>query len=346
MANFYDDNGNKRFLDLEGLAYYDEKIKGYVDAAQSEADGAAAQALVDAKAYTDEKIGTLDSAYTNVAAAIAGEVTRATGVEADLLKAINDEVKRAGDAEKANADNLTAEINRATKAEEDLDKAVKAAQKDVDDLDALVGFVAGTGENDPKTVKAYIDAKVSEINGDADDLEARVKANEDAIELLNDGEDVTGSVANTAKLAAQKATTALVNGAPEALDTLKEIADWISEQQATGEDGATQLVSKIEKNASAIVAEKTRAEKAESDLDKRLQALEGDGEGSVADQIKDAVEALDAELDQKWAEAQGLQLHIKEVDGKITEFSGDINTVAKTDIDALFPTTSTPEVTE
>lgn len=332
---FYDENGNKRYLDLEGLAYYDEKIKAYVNAAQAEADGAAAQALVDAKAYTDEKIGTLDSAYTNVAAAIVGEATRATNAEADLLQAINNEVKRAGDAEKANADNLTTEVNRATEAEEALDTAVKAAQKDVDDLDALVGFVAGTGENDPKTVKAYIDAKVSEINDDASDLEDRVKANEDAIDLLNGTSSEEGSVA----YAVNEAVTNLIDGAPEALDTLKEIADWIAEQEASGEDGATKLVSKIEKNAAAIVTEKTRAEKAESDLDKRLAALEGDGEGSVADQIKDAVEALDAELDQEASDTQGLSLHIKEVDGKITEFSGDIATIAKSDINKLFSIT-------
>ena len=53
-------------------------------------------------------------------------------------------------------------------------------------------------------------------------LKARVSANETAIGVLN-GEGV-GSVKKTV----EDAVAAIVNEAPEAYDTLKEISDWIS----------------------------------------------------------------------------------------------------------------------
>lgn len=392
----------KKYLDLAGLKTYDEKIKAYVDAAQREADGAAAQALVDAKAYTDGKIGSLDGNVATVAAAIAAEAGRADAAEKANKKAIEDEVVRAtgvegtltnltteakgnlvaainevdahadavttlvgsipegatattvvayakevADAASGNASqvasDLAAEVTRAKAAEKAAQDAADAAQADVDALEALVG----TGYED-KTVKAYIDAKVEEINGDADDLADRVKANEDAIDVINgEGE---GSIKN----AVNTAVTNLVDGAPEALDTLKEIADWISEQQASGEDGATQLVSKIEKNATAIAAEKTRAEGVEEGLqgaidainntetgilkqakeyangldtamDARVDALEAAiGEnGSVAAQISSAIEGLDATVVSQEAtpDGNGLKVTVVEEDGKLKSVS-------------------------
>lgn len=57
--------------------------------------------------------------------------------------------------------------------------------------------------------------------------------------------------------------------------------------------------------------------------EKKLEELAGEGEGSIADMIADAIAGLDAEITQT-AGADGLALHIKEVDGVITEFSGSI----------------------
>ena len=57
--------------------------------------------------------------------------------------------------------------------------------------------------------------------------------------------------------------------------------------------------------------------------EKKLAELSGEGEGSFADMIADAIAGLDAEITQT-AGADGLALHIKEVDGVITEFSGSI----------------------
>lgn len=57
--------------------------------------------------------------------------------------------------------------------------------------------------------------------------------------------------------------------------------------------------------------------------EKKLDDLVGEGEGSIADMIADAIAGLDAEINQT-AGADGLALHIKEVDGVITELTGSI----------------------
>ena len=57
--------------------------------------------------------------------------------------------------------------------------------------------------------------------------------------------------------------------------------------------------------------------------EQKLEELAGEGEGSIADMIADAIAGLDAEINQT-AGADGLALHIKEVDGVITELTGSI----------------------
>lgn len=57
--------------------------------------------------------------------------------------------------------------------------------------------------------------------------------------------------------------------------------------------------------------------------EKKLEDLVGEGEGSIADMIANAIAGLDAEINQT-AGADGLALHIKQVDGVITELSGSI----------------------
>lgn len=58
-------------------------------------------------------------------------------------------------------------------------------------------------------------------------------------------------------------------------------------------------------------------------VEKKLNDLVGEGEGSIADMIADAIAGLDATVNQV-AGADGLALHIKQVDGVITELSGSI----------------------
>lgn len=72
-------------------------------------------------------------------------------------------------------------------------------------------------------------------------------------EILNKGE-----IDSMISVAVDNAIKGIIADAPEAFDTLKEIADWI----ANDETGAVALANAISANAAAIVEEKERAEKA------------------------------------------------------------------------------------
>lgn len=99
-------------------------------------------------------------------------------------------------------------------------------------------------------IKKYIkenttnNATIASIIESLSSLSEASEANTEAIEVLNGGADVEGSVAKQVN----DAIADLVDGAPEALDTLKEIANWISED----EDGAASLVSRVGENEKAI----------------------------------------------------------------------------------------------
>lgn len=164
--------------------------------------------------------------------------------------------------------------------------------------------------------KAYTNTEIGKVNEVASALtdrvtavEGKVSANETAIGVLNGDENTEGSVKKTVADEIAK----IVAGAPEDLDTLKEISDWISGHA----DDAAAMNSAIQGNSSAITAlqnlignlpegvtatdvvgyiqeavaaEKTRAEGVEGGLDTRLQAVESAiGEtGSIADAIATA----------------------------------------------------------
>lgn len=114
--------------------------------------------------------------------------------------------------------------------------AAQAAQTDVDALEALVG----TGYGEDTTVKDYIDAKAS----DAKTVVAKA-ANETYLTLSSstaaDGH-VTYTLGTTGiDSAISTAIAAIVDSAPAAFDTLKEIADWIQDDQT----GAAAIVADV-----------------------------------------------------------------------------------------------------
>lgn len=126
-----------------------------------------------------------------------------------------------------------------------------------------------------QTAVATLQATVGDSNGG---LVKQVADNKAAIEVLNADSTTAGSVAYQ--------IAQIVAGADESLDTLKEIADWISSH---GTDAAT-MNSNISANTEAIAA---------------LETLVGDT--AVATQIANAIdEALKAEGADKYALASDL----------------------------------------
>ena len=97
---------------------------------------------------------------------------------------------------------------------------------------------------------AKIKTLINKIVGDsATTIQTQVKANKDAIDVLNGGAEKEGSVAKQVA----DAVASIVAEAPEAYDTLKEISDWISSHS----DSAATMNSNITANKNAIDSLKT-----------------------------------------------------------------------------------------
>lgn len=148
----------------------------------------------------------------------------------------------------------------------------------------------------------YVDAMDAAGASDAD---ARLEALEATHATKDDGSMKTVSEE------VNEAVTALVDGAPEALDTLKEIADWIANQDESGVTDVASLVSRVDtlSGADTVV-------------------------GSVAKAEKDAKAYTDAEiakLDSTATDAdKGVSVSAAIEDGKLTETGIDVAITAAT----------------
>lgn len=304
----------KKYVDLAALDHYDNKIKAKIAADD-------ATTLTSAKSYADglasnyEAAGAVASAKAELEAAIDFEKNRAQTVENDLITDIGNAQST---ADKAETDALDA-------------KAIADAIKgDIDSLEEYVGTIpdGAYAQNVVAYVQEKTAGIATSEN--LQELTTRVATAESDIDAIQadylKGEDKTALEASIA--AAKKAGDdaqadidafmAAAEVGDAAVDTLKEIQEYIA---SDGEAAAT-MTSNISANAQAIealkgkvgtiptegvtatnvvdyaeelvAAEKSRAEGIESGLETRLAAVEselGDGDGSVADQIAEAVNA-------------------------------------------------------
>lgn len=101
-----------------------------------------------------------------------------------------------------------------------------------------------------KTLVEMINEAKSEATYDDTQIKANIKANTDALAILNGDVGTVGSVKAEAKAAADIAVATVVDSAPEAMNTLKEVADWI----ANDESGAAAMANRITANETAINA--------------------------------------------------------------------------------------------
>ena len=276
--------------------------------------GAAAQALADAKAYTDTlangavatntsaiaaiKDGTTIDSFNDVETALEGKETAGAAATA-LTNAKNyaDDLNTAMDTRMSSAESKLTTLTGADTVEGSVAKALKDAkayadgkdtaiaaakkagddaQADVDALEAKVGTVT-----DGKTVvQMIVDAQTAATYDDTN-IKADIKANTDAITILNGDKTQDGSV--------KKQVAEIVSDAPEAYDTLKEVSDWISSHT----NSAATMNSQINTNKNDIANLKTSVESAETDisnLQTDVATLKGTDtvEGSVAKALKDA----------------------------------------------------------
>ena len=315
----------RKYLSLEKLGLYDQKIKalmdtkdqatldtakGYADglATNYDAAGSAATALEDAKKYADGK----DEA---IAAAKKAGTDAQTAVDA-----LSGKVGTVAD------DKTVVGLIAEAKSTAD------AAQGDVDALETLVGTIPEYAT--AKDIVGYVNEKTTGIAKDSDvqDLKTKVGTNTDDIAAIKADylktadktalqgsiDEVSGKVTTLVGADANKSVREIANeelvnqlipeGAKESLDTLQEIAAWIQKhpddasamnqaitalQKLVGTiptEGvtATDIVGYIQE---VIAAEKQAREAGDGALDTRVKTIEGklgDGDGSVSKMIEDA----------------------------------------------------------
>lgn len=116
----------------------------------------------------------------------------------------------------------------------------------LDDIEAAIKTITDKIGNIPdgSTIMGEIEKVQSEAIYDDTTIKAEIAKNTSAIGILNSDVTTEGSV----KKQVAEAVAGIVNGAPEAYDTLKEISDWIS----THADSASTMNSQIIANMNAI----------------------------------------------------------------------------------------------
>lgn len=325
----------KKYIDLTGLTYYDEKIKAAIDSKD-------AANLKSAKDYADSLAGNYDAAgtaETKVQELANGQVKTNTAA----ITKLNGDAKTDGSVAKAVADaqaGLETKISAA-------DAKAAGAQTAVDNLKTYVGTIPEGATS--KDVVSYVNEKTTGIATDASlsaltkrigTAEGKITAAEGNITNLSGRADaVEGKVAALVGEDAGKSARTIANeeltkqlipeGAKESLDTLQEIAAWIQKHpdDASAMNAAISAlktkVGDIPEGATSttvvayikelVDAEKVRATGAEDGIKKDVSALQaaiGEG-GSVADKISTAVaaeaalrDAADKTLDGKVATAQ------------------------------------------
>ena len=225
LAVNYDEKGAAASAETAAKAYADSLAVNY-DAAGAAA-GAAATALSNAKIYTNEEIAKLSNVYDVKGAAASAETAAKKYTDDKLVdyatqSFVTDKIVSA-------LTNGTVDITGYAKTE-DVKAAVSSAK-----TEAIA------------EASAYTDSEIAKLSD--------VYASKSVVETLV-GEDVNKS---SREIASEEVAKVIAN-APEAFDTLKEIADWISNESGT--------------TAADIVTDIAGLKAADELIDGRIDALE------------------------------------------------------------------------
>ena len=310
------------------------------DATQALADAAAAQNAADA-AQADATQALADAAAAQqqadkgVADALAAQQQADKGV-ADALAAQNaaDAAQAAADAAQGEVDALedvVAKVREDFEAEdgkirEELEEAINGVNdnlgKAVEALEAADLLLAGRldvieGDGEGSVKKALQDAKdhaqglVDQVNQAAGDLEDRVKANEDKLAVVQgNGEGSINKALQDAKDYADQEITKLVDSAPEAMNTLNELAEAIKAHGTEYEAYVAVVAADIKKAQDAADAAQLDATQALADaLAAQQQADKGVADALAAQQQADkgVADALAAQNAADAAQADATQ---------------------------------------
>ncbi len=223
----------------------------------------------------------------------------------------------------------------------DFDEA-GAATKAKGEVMTYVGTIPADAK--AKDVVAYIKEAVTAGSYDDSTLRAEVNKNTAAITTLNGTGD--GSV----KKAVADAVTSIIDGAPEAYDTLKEISDWISSHASDASAMNSQIKTNKEdianlktligtlpdtataKDIVGYIAEYVSKALADSDLSQYAKAADLTAAVGRIKTLEDKVPVLEA-ADKKNAD------DITAVSGRVTTVEGKVETL-ETDMATEKPKTA------
>ena len=251
--------------------------------------------LAQANSYTDSQIAILDSAYKAADTALGGRIDNINaliagdnGINAKITALQNKDVEIEAEISSINttidghiatlAEHTTA-IANLEKKDTELAALIKAntdsfanytttelMNKAIDDKIAAI---------DSSALQAAIAQNASDIAAEVTRAKAAESANATAIAALVG--TVEGDNAKSVRTIAAEEVAKVVDSAPEAFDTLKEIADWIGEDTT----GAAAMSAAIATNTADIATNAAA-----------IAVLNGDGDGSVVKQITTAINAI------------------------------------------------------
>jgi hypothetical protein len=157
--------------------------------------------------------------------------------EQTALDAVSQKVSTNETAIKTINETTIPAVNTAINKKADADKVYTK-----DEVDAITGTPEG------KSLVDLIEEAKTEATYDDSAVKALIKTNADAIAVLNGDTETTGSVAKIAADTAKAEVAIVIGAAPEAMDTLEEVAAWINNDQS----GAAAMAADISANKSAI----------------------------------------------------------------------------------------------
>lgn len=201
-----------------------------------------------------------------------------------------------------------------------------AVKGDIDDLREILNTITGADSDSIASIT---------------ELKAAIEANSDAIdELLGDGEN---SIDNKIDTKVDEAITNLVNGAPEALDTLREIVEWIGGSDVDGVNIAENLAKNandIQQNADDIDALETQVQQNAEDIANANDAY------NVATSRIDALEEIIG-LNGSDSDNGNIIDRVSDIEDRLVNIREEEDTpIEKTDIRGLFTTEINNKVVE
>ena len=345
-----------------------DDVEGRLDVIEGSGEGSIAKATSDLKA---ELLGDAAADYNTL-----GKLEDAViAAKAQADKGVQDAAKVQENLDATNVRMTAAEgkitnLENAVKDGGSVDQKIEDVKEEIlGDANSEAGSATVSGANKAaataqaaaEAAQADADTNAAAIEGHGTRLtaaEGNITNLQNAVNTLNGGADVEGSVLNTVN----EQIAAVVDGAPEAFDTLKEIAEWIGSDD-TNTGAAETLVNygnRLDALESADEGFGTRLTTAESDIDKLEaadttirgefaaadtaleQKLMGDATtGTTLGSLQDAIESNDGEITQLKTDVdaaesaiEGHGTRLTTAEGKISSLEGRM-TQAENDIDAL-----------